>query len=66
MVYNDAHELRKAVSNYSKEENKANNDVFVVLTFSSDENKAQFLEKFGFSANDKYLKGEVFAQMALK
>lgn len=65
-VYNDAHELRKAVSNYSKDENKANNDVFVVLTFSSDENKAQFLEKFGFSANDKYLKGEVFAKMVSK
>lgn len=65
-VYNDAHELRKAVSNYSKDENKSSNDVFVILTFSSDESKAEFLERLGFSANDKYLKGEILAQLISK
>ena len=62
-IYNDAKSLRKAVASYTKDENKSNNDVFVVFTFSGDENKKAFLEKFGFSPNDKYIKGEVFEQM---
>ena len=65
-IFEDSHELRKAISSYSKEGNKENNDIFVVLTFSNDENKARFLEKYGFLSGDKYIKGEVLDKIISK
>ena len=58
-IYDQSRELRKAISGYTKDENKGDNSVFVVLTFSSEQNKADFLKQLGFHAEDKYLKGEV-------
>ena len=62
-IYDDSHELRKAISGYAKNENKENINVFTVLTFSSEENKAAFMEKYGFTAYEKYIKGEVLDQI---
>lgn len=62
-IYDDSHELRKAISGYAKNENKENVNVFTILTFSSEENKAAFMEKYGFTAYDKYIKGEVLDQL---
>ena len=62
-IYDDSHELRKTISGYAKNENKENINVFTVLTFSSEENKAAFMEKYGFTAYEKYIKGEILDQM---
>ena len=62
-IYDDSHELRKAISGYAKNENKENINVFTVLTFSSEENKAAFMEKYGFTAYEKYIKGEILDQI---
>lgn len=62
-IYNDSHELRKAISGYAKNENKENINVFTVLTFSCEENKASFMEKYGFTAYEKYIKGEILDQI---
>lgn len=58
-IYDQSRDLRKAISGYTKDENRGDNSVFVVLTFSSEQNKADFLKQLGFHAEDKYLKGEV-------
>lgn len=39
----------------------ANMDAYLMLSFDSWEAKAEFCEKFGFSSEDKFLKGEVFS-----
>lgn len=39
----------------------ANMDAYLMLSFDSWEAKAEFCEKFGFSPEDKFLKGEVFS-----
>ena len=62
-IFNDSHELRKAISGYAKDENKENVNVFTVLTFSSEDSKAAFMEKYGFTAYEKYIKGEVLDQL---
>ena len=62
-IYDDSHELRKAISGYAKNENKENINVFTVLTFSSEESKAAFMEKYGFTAYEKYIKGEILDQI---
>lgn len=62
-IYDDSHELRKAIQGYARNENKENVNVFTVLTFSSEENKAAFMEKYGFTAYEKYIKGEVLDQL---
>ena len=40
----------------------ANMDAYLMLSFDSWEAKADFCEKFGFSPEDKFLKGEVFSE----
>lgn len=41
--------------------NKFEGDPYFTLSFDSYENKAEFLERFGFAASDKFIKGEIFA-----
>ena len=62
-IYEDSHELRKAIGGYAKNENVEDRNVFTVLTFSSEANKAAFMEKYGFTAFEKYIKGEVLDQI---
>lgn len=62
-IYNNSHELRKAISGYAKNENRENINVFTILTFSSEEDKAAFMEKYGFTAYEKYIKGEILDQI---
>lgn len=62
-IYEDSHELRKAIKDYARNENKENVNVFTVLTFSNEENKARFMEKYGFTAYEKYIKGEILDQI---
>ena len=40
----------------------ANMDAYLMLSFDSWDAKAEFCEKFGFSPDDKFLKGEVFEE----
>ena len=40
----------------------ANMDAYLMLSFDSWDAKAEFCEKFGFSPEDKFLKGEVFEE----
>ena len=40
----------------------ANMDAYLMLSFDSWDAKAEFCEKFGFSPDDKFLKGEVFSE----
>lgn len=62
-IYDNSHELRKAIGEYTQSENKSDNDVFVVLTFGTHQAKADFLLKYGFQENDKYIKGEILSQI---
>lgn len=57
-IYDQSRDLRKAIQGYTKEENKGDNAVFLVLTFSCEPNKRDFLKELGLP-EEKYLKGEV-------
>lgn len=50
-------EINKGHKNQDKED-------FVVLSFDNYENKAAFMQRFGFPADDRYIKGEVFSEMS--
>lgn len=62
-IYDDSHELRKAIRSYAQNENGSDMNVYTVLTFSNGENRAKFMEKYGFTAHEKYIKGEILDQM---
>lgn len=62
-IYDDSHELRKAIKEHSSRGDTNTIDVNVVLTFSSTEAKVSFMQKYGFGGGEKYVKGEVFDQI---
>lgn len=62
-IYNNKREMRKAVMDYSQTKNEESVDTFVVLTFSNQNNKEVFLQRFGFRPQEKYIKGEVLSDM---
>ncbi len=62
-IYDDSHELRKAIKEYSTKGDAQVIDVNVVLTFGSTEAKVSFMRKYGFDGGEKYIKGEVFDQI---
>ena len=62
-IYDDSHELRKAIKEYSTKGDAGVIDVNVVLTFGSTEAKVSFMRKYGFGGEEKYVKGEVFDQI---
>lgn len=62
-IYNNNREMRKAVMDYSQTKNEESVDTFVVLTFSNQNNKEVFLQRFGFRPQEKYIKGEVLSDM---
>ena len=62
-IYDDSHELRKAIKEYSTKGDAEVIDVNVVLTFGNTKTKVAFMQKYGFGGNEKYVKGEVFDQI---
>ena len=42
------------------QETTANMDAYVILSFDTWDAKANFMERFGYNPNEKFLKGEVF------
>lgn len=42
------------------QETTANMDAYVILSFDTWDAKANFMERFGYNSNEKFLKGEVF------
>lgn len=62
-IYDNKREMRKDIINHSQDNNKESIDTVVMLTFSNNQSKAEFMERFGFRPNDRYVKGEVFAEM---
>lgn len=63
------YDARKQVMIDAKKAQKANlankfeGDPFVTLSFNDYDNKAQFMDRFGFNPADKYVKGEMFSDM---
>lgn len=63
------YEARKQVMIEAKKAQKANlankfeGDPFVTLSFNDYDNKAQFMDRFGFNPADKFVKGELFSDM---
>ena len=45
-----------------KMESKFEGDPYFTMSFDSFENKAEFLERFGFNPSERFIKGEIFAQ----
>lgn len=62
-IYNNKREMRKAVMSHSQSRNDESVDTLVILTFSNKANKEAFLQRFRFRPQEKYIKGEVLADM---
>jgi hypothetical protein len=62
-IFENKKDLRKATVGYSQGVNQDSVDTFVTLTFSTNNAKQEFLERFGFRPNERYIKGEVFSEM---
>ena len=62
-IFENKREMRKAVMNHSQTRNEESVDTFVILTFSNQNNKEVFLQRFGFRPQEKYIKGEVLSDM---
>ncbi|WP_231489900.1 hypothetical protein [Pedobacter sp. Leaf170] len=61
--YEERKQMIKDMKAQQKENtiNKFQGDPFFTLSFDSFENKAEFLERFGFNPSEKFIKGEIFA-----
>ena len=61
--YEERKQMMKDMKAAQKEAvaNKFEGDPYFTLSFDSYENKAEFLERYGFVASDKFIKGEIFA-----
>jgi len=57
----DWKEVKKNMNEQYAKNNAAKED-YVVITFDSIENKGAFLDRFGFEADSRYIKGELFHQ----
>jgi len=54
-------DLKKDIKDRITTENEGQS--YFVVTFDNFDNKAQFMERYGFNQNDKYIKGEIFANV---
>jgi hypothetical protein len=54
-------DLKKDIKDRIATENEGQS--YFVVTFDNFDNKAQFMERYGFNQNDKYIKGEIFANV---
>ena len=61
--YENNRAKRVDLINKSQDSNKNSLDVFVTLTFSNNDNKVAFMEKIGYEADEKYIKGELFSEL---
>lgn len=57
----DWRDIKKDIKN-SHAHNSTDEDYFV-MTFSSPDNKKQFMKRFGFDPDERYIKGEIFTQV---
>jgi hypothetical protein len=62
--YEERKQMIKDMKAAQKEalETKFEGEPYFTMSFDSFENKAEFLERFGFNPSDKFIKGEIFAE----
>jgi hypothetical protein len=61
-------ERKKGLQEYKKNYNDSlkerdSGDSYVTISFDNFQNKAEFMERFGFNVDDRFIKGEVFSDM---
>jgi hypothetical protein len=57
----DTKKLKREINDKLNE--KLNPDTYITISFDLHKDKAAFMERFGFEVTEKYIKGEVFAEM---
>jgi len=63
VIYDNKNQLRKDMQNFSKQQNQNQTNTYIILSFNTEENKENFLNRFGFPNNERYIKGEHFSEM---
>ena len=62
-IYDNKHQLRKDMQKVNDEKNRNENDTYVILSFKSHRAKCDFLQRFDFAADNKYVNGDMFSEM---